>query len=379
MTMASYDKESLEKMISIIKGVFQRHTVTLKETLEGYLSDFSDKMLEKGLIVSGVNYDHQKMMKQYMVGLQPDSVDSIENHCRTFITILKNLGTAGGPILKEALQLEQDIKKDVENEFVDLNFLGQSNSSRLPSLDQPDPYTTVGLEVHRDSSDSKPQFTSISTVKSYPQNPILITGSTQHHNSTCVHTQSADSGITSKTDITMTTNYDEYSRAHDIPAIATPSFRTDTTDDPTDGLLVRKSNMHYSNSDLELLQICFAEIVNLKEQLEWVNKKKMNKRIDQNREHKEQLKGKEYKIEELKNDIRELKQKVERMDEELKQERNDLKNEMRQRITDTKDIAQHRKQLEERERIMEERERKIQQRERMAEEREQQMEGGNPH
>ncbi len=113
MAKANYDMKSLEKdrekIISMIKDVFQRHIVKLKETLEGYGSNFWDKMLEKELIKDDNEDDYEKIMMQYMAGLQPDRVDSIENHCRTFITILKDLGTASDPLLEEALQLEQDI------------------------------------------------------------------------------------------------------------------------------------------------------------------------------------------------------------------------------------------------------------------------------
>ena len=82
------------------------------------------------------------------------------------------------------------------------------------------------------------------------------------------------------TDITMTTNHDEYPQAH--ISTATPFFRTD----PTDGLSVRKSNMHYSNSNL-LMRKCFDEIVNLKKQsvkekeMKEKKKKKKKKKITQ--------------------------------------------------------------------------------------------------
>ncbi len=319
MTMDSYDKE---RMISIIKGVFQRHTVKLKETLEGYGSDFSDKMQEKGLIVPEVKDDHQMMMKQYMAGLLPlDSVQKIENHCRTFITILKNFGTAvRGPILDEALQLEQDIKKDVENEFVALNFLGQSNSSRLPSLDQTEPYTTIGLEVNRDSSDSKPQFTSTVIVKSDPQNPI-ITGSTQYHSSTCVHTQSAptrDSGITdSKTGITMTTNHDHQT---DGPIPVQPAS------DPTDGQLVsdRQRNVNYLNSNHEL-------ITNLKEQI------KREQEISRKAQNKERT----------------------AFEEQIKYLKGEIKIQQDQRTSEREELTKKHKDLEDRERKVDEREKQI--------------------
>ncbi len=352
MTMDSYDKESLKKMISIIKGVFQRHTVTLKETLEGYGSDFSDKMLEIGLIVPTVKDDHQKMMKQYMAGLQPDSVDSIENHCRKFITILKNLGTEGGPILKEVLQLEQDIKKDVENKFVDLNFLGQSNSLRLTSLVQPDPYITVGLEVHRDSS--------IGTVKLDPHNQ-MVTGST--------HAQSVDSGITSNTN-TMTTNF---KTSHQTEG----SRPVQTAFDRADGLLVNTAyngqiNVNHSNSNLQLHGV----IVNLLERVikreEERTKEEMTERREaRNRERtalEEQTEKRIKTIEEqTEKRIRTIEEQNEKLIEYLKEENKKLQERVFEREEITKkqiDLEEREKRLKEERKLVEERERQLDEQER---------------
>ena len=121
--MSKEEEQSLGVVVGILMEVFQSYKNRLSKVLEGSISDFAGKMLEKNLITKQVeeSKDFNKIMKEFTSDWPfLKEISALEKQCEDFLGILKELR---GPPERAANALQQELNFRVETRIQDLCFL----------------------------------------------------------------------------------------------------------------------------------------------------------------------------------------------------------------------------------------------------------------
>ena len=392
---------NIDRVIQIIKEVFQCYQRKLADVIDGSLPDFANRMSEKSLTTVKDNFNN--IMQQCMAGFPfLNTLESIEERCCKILDILIEMGE---PVALAGTSLKDEISRKIHNEFPNIpRFFFQSTSSNVvqstpknvvsiqpsynlqayhndhsrqhptttPAVTDDTSYIITGLEERNIVSANTSQFTS--PIRPTNLASSSFTPGTKTINNSTPSPVTKDSGLVSKTHTPDSEANDQSNTLPDHdgtgaggePRHQPVSDNANTTYDvqPSVCYSCRKAykdkKSHSFPSD-SVTQDVFDhfKVLHIDDREE--RKKAESRTLC---ELKKRIEDKDSEIKELKKEVKALKKKVEETNDELKQERRDKEsmlkecnNQLKQNISNQQDLSRQRKELEERERKIQERER----------------------